>query len=130
MSDNKFKLPPEIEKLKAAGAHMEGITEAIPIIRSMYPSISRGQMAEKFGESYSRGFDQGYQAAITMAEEILLRALKHSIMDQKALAEQIKMQQMGRQLDILTEYAYSETISHARWRESAIAEWNEKVGRK
>lgn len=52
----KINLHQMFEKLAEAGAHDIGIKEAIPVIRSMYPSRSRGEMARVFGECYKAGY--------------------------------------------------------------------------
>lgn len=44
-------------------ANEQGDRHANPIIRSMYPSRSRGQMAREFGQLFSIGWDAGYAVA-------------------------------------------------------------------
>lgn len=99
MSDNKYKMPPEIETLKKEarvawvkkiGLSMGHSQEHISI---HIPTLGR--------VPWDTGFDQGYQAAIAMAEYMLLAALE--------------------------QYNAGQLTPAAT---DAIALWNEKVGRK
>jgi hypothetical protein len=45
-----------------------GNRHANPVIRSMYPSKPRGEMAKEFAQLFTLGWDAGYQAAIDELE--------------------------------------------------------------
>lgn len=46
-----------LDKLRDKMAREQGDRHATPIIRSMYPLTSRGEMASQFAQLYSLGFD-------------------------------------------------------------------------
>ena len=58
---NSDKLPKEIEKVRDAMAHDMANHLAIPVIRSMYPLRSRGEMHEEFSKLYTTAFNKGYR---------------------------------------------------------------------
>ena len=64
-------------------AEKHGKLKATPVIRSMYPSKSRGEMSREFSESYKAG----YQAAMKENEKLNDRV--------KFLLEALKMARLG-----------------------------------
>ena len=69
-----MNIPESVKKIRDERSSKVGNALATPTIRSMYPSLSRGEMAAKFSDCYAAGFDAGYlhqEERIKMLEKAL-----------------------------------------------------------
>jgi hypothetical protein len=68
-------MTPKMTALRDELAKEQGDNHACPVIRSMYPSKSRGEMSREFAQLYSLGFDACYEIMLKEVEETLVGTL-------------------------------------------------------
>lgn len=66
----KMTLPKRLQEKRDELAKTMGNRHANPVIRSMYPSKSRGQMAGEFSQLYSLGFSEACALLIPEIEKL------------------------------------------------------------
>lgn len=60
----------EQKQLRDEAARQQGDNHACPIVRSMYPSKSRGEMAREFAQLFSLGHDFAFDRAQVLVEAL------------------------------------------------------------
>lgn len=62
-------LQEELKKERNKNAEFQGNGHAIPVVRSMYPSKSRGEMAREFAQLYSLGHEAASARLLGLLEK-------------------------------------------------------------
>lgn len=64
-------MTPELTRMRDELAKQQGINHANPIIRSMYPSTSRTDMATQFAQLHSLGFTAAHDLLMPVIAKLL-----------------------------------------------------------
>jgi hypothetical protein len=104
------------KKIRDDQAKQQGRNHAVPVLRSMYPSTSRGEMAKQFEQLFSLGFDAGHATAMEenkQLEEVFRQQCEEL---REVVSTFDDVQHLGRRLSwsLVTEYKKLKLDSEAR----------------